>query len=319
MEDSSNTSNKSSISNIEENKLEMELSNFEKIMQLNKLGSLFLAADKFEKALSIFKKTFDFYNDKKSKNEIPNFFYSNLYCNLGKAYSCLKDFKNAEEIYKECILNNTIYKILIREKEFLKENFLIDVDNLLIIENLNPEHRHVIENKFEIMINYFDNNIESLSNNKLTLREEFNIKILKRFKPNNLNSLSSFTDSLVNLAVIFQYFYKESITSFNMYFLAILLEPDNTVANVDFNNFLRENDLKEKSDEYIIQRVIHDCLKEKLEETENQQTALEIKLKQINAKNSNSLKNFEKINSNEKSFSFVCMKWGTKYNADYVN
>ena len=51
-------------------------------------------------------------------------FHSNIYCNIGKAYSCLKDFKSAEEIYKECVLNNTIYKILLTEKEYLKEIFI---------------------------------------------------------------------------------------------------------------------------------------------------------------------------------------------------
>ena len=38
-------------------KEEKPLSDFEKIMQLNKLGALFLSGDKYEKAQNILKKT----------------------------------------------------------------------------------------------------------------------------------------------------------------------------------------------------------------------------------------------------------------------
>ena len=65
-------------------KEEKPLSDFEKIMQLNKLGALFLSGDKYEKAQNILKKTLQFYIEKKEKKEIPNFFYSILYCNLAK-------------------------------------------------------------------------------------------------------------------------------------------------------------------------------------------------------------------------------------------
>jgi hypothetical protein len=58
---------------------EKDLTPFEKIMDLNKLGALFLAADKNDKAVSILSKTLQYYLDLKQKNEIPNFFYSNLY------------------------------------------------------------------------------------------------------------------------------------------------------------------------------------------------------------------------------------------------
>ena len=179
-------------------------------------------------------------------------------------------------------------------------------------------------------MNYFKLQIEE---SKRDLREEFRTRILKRFKPNNLNSLSSFTDSLVNLAVIFQYFYKETITSYNMYYLAILLDPDNVVANVDFNNYLRENNLKEKSDRYIIARISYDCYMD--DSNENEVTACnDITVKQYKVKNYKSDNNtkLEKCFENlkditvqqfsiafNKKISFVSMKWGNRYNSEYVN
>ena len=59
-------------------KEEKPLSDFEKIMQLNKLGALFLSGDKYAKAQNILKKTLQFYIEKKEKKDIPNFFYSIL-------------------------------------------------------------------------------------------------------------------------------------------------------------------------------------------------------------------------------------------------
>ncbi len=40
-----------------------------------------------------------------------------------------------------------------------------------------------------------------------------------------------------------------------MYYLALLCENNNEVANIDFNNILTEINLKYKSDEYIIRRI----------------------------------------------------------------
>jgi tetratricopeptide (TPR) repeat protein len=291
---------------------EEECSPFEKIMNLNKLGALFLSADKYDKALSILTKTYEFYITKKESKEIPNFFYSNLYCNLAKAHSCLKNFKEAEKYYIECILNHPLYKILLNEKEFIKNEFLIDVDNLLTIsEGIKIDD---ILNKFDIIMNFFSCNkeIESELENKLSLSSEkpnFNQKISKKFKPNNLTSLSSFTDSLVNLAVIFQFYHKETTTAFDMYYLALLLEPDNNVANIDFNNFLREVNLKEKSDLYIKQRIKYGYIKERGDDSKE----IDIEINSINAKKDSTQ------SLHEQSLAFVCMKWGTKYGADYVN
>lgn len=235
-----------------ENK-EEELSPFEKIMNLNKLGALFLSSDKTDKAISILTKTLQFYLEKRNNKEIPNFFFSNLYCNLAKAHSVKKEFKQAEELYKECILNHSLYKTLLREKEYFKEKFLLDLENILEIDkNINLED---ILSKYSIIMKHFSTNTNADE------KEDNTIEVIKKFKPNNLNSLSSFADSLVNLAVIFQYFYKETNTAFNMYYLAILCEPDNVVANIDFNNFLREVNLKEKSDDYIRQRINYDIYK----------------------------------------------------------
>ena len=46
---------------------EKTLSDFEKIMQLNKLGALFLSGDKYDKALNILSKTLEFYIEKKQE------------------------------------------------------------------------------------------------------------------------------------------------------------------------------------------------------------------------------------------------------------
>lgn len=287
-----------------------ETSPFEKIINLNKLGSLCLASDKFDKAISILSKTMDFYIEKKEKKEIPNFFYSNLYCNLAKSYSCLKQFDKAEPLYLECINNHPMYKILLKEKEFIQNIFNINVEKLVCIEEGVSLNFEEINKKIEIILNFFDFTF----NDDNSLLAEFKDKINVKFKPNNLNNLSSFTDSLVNLAVIFQYKNKETITAFNMYYIALLCEPNNNVANIDFNNFLREVNLKHKSDEYIIKRIKYGYLTEMKEKNEKGDIGVEeLDIHTINAK--------EKTNylSNKSKISFVCMKWGTKYGADYVN
>jgi len=306
MENTDNKTNNSQTTEAEEE----ECTPFEKIMNLNKLGALFLSSDKYDKALSILSKTYDFYIAKKENKEIPNFFYSNLYCNLAKAHSCLKNFKEAEKYYRDCILNHPLYKILINEKEFMKNEFLFDIENLIVIkQGIDLEN---IISKFDILMKFFSceyqNHLDS-EIQKLSLTSEksnFSQKISKKFKPNNLNSISSFTDSLVNLAVIFQYFHKETTTAYDMYCLALLLEPENNVANIDFNNFLREINLKEKSDLYIIQRIKYGFI------NENEKN-LEVEINPINAKRIS----MQKLQ--EQSLSFVCMKWGAKYGADYVN
>ena len=55
-----------------------QISDIKKIMQLNKIGALFLTADKYDKAEKILKKTLDFYIEKKRKKRNPKFFLFNI-------------------------------------------------------------------------------------------------------------------------------------------------------------------------------------------------------------------------------------------------
>lgn len=275
-------------------KEEKPLSDFEKIMQLNKLGALFLSGDKYEKAQNILKKTLQFYIEKKEKKEIPNFFYSILYCNLAKVYSCQKNFKDAEPLYRECIQNHPLYKLLCKHSEMLSNSFCItNIKNLLSNKDIVTEEK--ILNKFSSLMKYFDNDSES--------RKEFTTKILKEYKSNNLNTISSLSDSLVNLSVILQIDTKDLESSLDMYILALLIDEDNTVANVNYNNFLREVNLKPKSDEYIIKRIQF-----ALNDTSITITPADAAIKSTCQSSQNS----SKVN-------FICMKWGTKYGSDYVN
>lgn len=70
----------------------------------------------------------------------------------------------------------------------------------------------------------------------------------------------------MNLAVTYQFKNPISISAFNMYFISIILEPDNIVANVDYNNFLRETNHKDLSDEFISMRINLDSNYEYLKE-----------------------------------------------------
>lgn len=197
---------------------------FGKIINLNKLGSLCLSADKIDKSIQILQKTVDFYEEKLISKEIPNFHFSILYSNLAKAYSVKKEFKIADPLYRKAILNHPLMKILLNNADEIRETYRIDVNKLLEIDSYLDKSQ--IEKQFFIIYEFFQNNSK--------------FHITENFKANNLNSIASFTDSLVNLAVIFQYHHKETNSAFNMYYLAILIEPDNNVANIDFNNYLRE-------------------------------------------------------------------------------
>lgn len=275
-------------------KEEKPLSDFEKIMQLNKLGALFLSGDKYEKAQNILKKTLEFYIEKKEKKEIPNFFYSILYCNLAKVYSCQKNFKDAEPLYRECIQNHPLYKLLCKYSDLLSEQFCItNIKDLLSNKEIVTEDK--IINKFNALMKYFDKDSEC--------RKEFTSKIIKEYKSNNLNTVSSLSDSLVNLSVILQIETKDLESSLDMYIIALLIDEDNTVANVNYNNFLREVNLKPKSDEYIIKRI---------------QFALDdtsIAILPADA----SIKSTSSNESTSPLVNFICMKWGKKYGSDYVN
>ena len=201
-----------------------EISSFEKIINLTKLGSLCLAADRIDKSVEILQKTLTFYEEKINTTEIPNFFYSIVYSNLAKAYSVKKEFGLAEPLYTKAILNHPLYKLLIKSAEEISKIYLIDIEKIL---EINPKlDLSLVEKQYGLVYDFFKNN--SL------------FHFTEKYKPNNLNSISSFTDSLINLAVIYQIHHKETNTAFNMYCLAILIEPNNEVANIDFNNYLRE-------------------------------------------------------------------------------
>jgi tetratricopeptide (TPR) repeat protein len=274
-----------------------EMSNFEKILGLNKLGSLFLSADKFDKALIFLTKAIEIYTQKRESKEIPNFFFSNLFCNLAKAYSCLKKFDEAEKLYMDCIKDHPLTKIILRERSLFEENFIINLEFLISLEKIDL-NKDLINKQCNLILDYFKGESD------LFLLVKNNI--LKKFKGNNLSSISSFTHSIVNLAVIFQHRFKETQTAFNMYLLALIIEPNNEVANINMNNFLREIDLKNRSDEYITRRIIYDfSLKD------------DIKILDANNETSdNYVSNTIQINE---SISFITMKWGTKYGFDYVN
>ena len=85
MESNINFNNESK--EINDSKNNSNLSLFEKIIQLNKLGSLFLAGGNNSKAISILYKTVELYENSIKNKEIPSFFYGNLYCNLAKESS----------------------------------------------------------------------------------------------------------------------------------------------------------------------------------------------------------------------------------------
>lgn len=50
-----------------------------------------------------------------------------------------------------------------------------------------------------------------------------------------------------------------------MYYISVLLEPTNNVANIDYNNFLRECNNKLLSDDFIRNRIYYDSVLEQLD------------------------------------------------------
>lgn len=274
---------------------EKPLNDFEKIIHLNKLGAIFLSGDKYEKAQSILKKTLDFYLDKREKKQIPNFFYSILYCNLAKVYSCQKDFKSAEPLYLTCIENHPLFKLLLNNNDYLSQQFLLPNIKEIVSssESLNSMTEKDVIAIYDRMMMFFESKDSEIQN-------EFCQRIFSHFKNNNLNTIASLADSLTNLAVIYQYYKQNSKGPFMMYCIALMIDQNNTVTNVDYNNFLRESNLKELSDKYIIRRIRYEIGNE------------------VQIKQSDTLIKFG-IDTDDKELNFICMKWGTKYDADYVN
>ena len=269
-----------------------QISDIKKIMQLNKIGALLLTGDKYEKAESILKKTLDFYIEKKKKKEIPNFFYSILYCNLAKVYSCQKKFNEAKPLYIEIILNHPLFKLIIKNSDLMEKYFNIkNLENILTDKTLRNEDE--ILKKAELFLKYFEKDSES--------RKEFLSKILDNYTNNKLNNRASLSDSLVNLAVIFQIENKDISVSLDMYILSILIDEDNSVSNVNYNNYLRECNFKTKSDIYINKRIQYAL----------NDYSINIIPEDALIKNENE--------KNDESLIFITMKWGKKYDADYLN
>ena len=269
-----------------------QISDIKKIMQLNKVGALLLTGDKYEKAESILKKTLDFYLEKKNKKEIPNFFYSILYCNLAKVYSCQKKFNEAKPLYIEIILNHPLFKLIIKNSDLIEKYFNIkNLENIITDKTLRNEDE--IIKKSELFLKYFEKDSES--------RKEFLTKILDNYTNNKLNNKASLSDSLVNLAVILQIENKDISVSFDMYILSILIDEDNSVSNVNYNNYLRECNFKTKSDIYINKRIQYAL----------NDYSINIIPEDALIKNENE--------KNDESLIFITMKWGKKYDADYLN
>ena len=86
-----------------------------------------------------------------------------------------------------------------------------------------------------------------------------------------------------------------------MYILSILVDEDNSVSNVNYNNYLRECNFKTKSDIYINKRIQYAL----------NDYSINIIPEDALIKNENE--------KNDESLIFITMKWGKKYDADYLN
>lgn len=138
----------------EEIKSEKKLTDLDKILGYNKLGSLLLSADRFEQSIQIYLKGVELY-EKMSENKTVNFlFFANLYGNIAKAYSCLKQFEIAEKYYRKCIDSHPVYKLILKEKELYSKYFKIDVEKDLLF-NFTKMTNEEIKSKNEILLKYF--------------------------------------------------------------------------------------------------------------------------------------------------------------------
>lgn len=138
----------------EQDKGEKKLSDFDKILAYNKLGSLLLSADRFEQSIQIYLKGVELY-EKVNENKTLNFlFFGNLYSNLAKAYSCLKQFDTAVIYYRKCIDFHPVYKLVLKEKDLFKQYFDLDVEKDLLnnCEKINDQE---IKFKNGILLKFF--------------------------------------------------------------------------------------------------------------------------------------------------------------------
>ena len=164
--------------------------------------------------------------------------------------------------------------------------YIRNIENIMTDKTLRNEDE--ILKKAKLFLKYFEKDSES--------RKEFSSKILDNYTNNKLNNKASLSDSLVNLAVIFQIENKDISISLDMYILSILIDENNSVSNVNYNNYLRECNFKNKSDIYINKRIQY---------TLNDYT-INIIPEDASIKNE-----YEK---NDETLTFISMKWGKLYN-----
>jgi len=137
------------------NNSDKKLSDFDKLLGYNKLGSLLLSADRYEHSIQIFSKGIDLY-EKINKNLSSNFmFFANLYCNIAKSYSCLKQFDKADPYYRKCINFHPIYNIINKEKELFKKNFNLDIEKDFL-ENYDKITDEDMKTKNVILLKFFN-------------------------------------------------------------------------------------------------------------------------------------------------------------------
>ncbi len=138
----------------EENKNEKKLSDLDKIKAYNKLGSLLLSADRFEQSIEIYLKGVELYEKFSENRHISFLFFGNLYSNLAKAYSCLKQFDTAVVYYRKCIDFHPVYKLLLKENELFKQFFELDIENNLLdkFEKINDND---IKLKNKLLLKFF--------------------------------------------------------------------------------------------------------------------------------------------------------------------
>jgi tetratricopeptide (TPR) repeat protein len=139
----------------EENKTEKKLSDLDKLLGYNKLASLLLSADRFEQSIQIYLKGVELYEKLSENKPINIFFFANLYSNLAKAYSCLRQFESAEKHYRKCIDFHPVYKLIQKEKEIFNQSFKIDVEKDLLF-NFDKIIDEDINSKNEILLKFFN-------------------------------------------------------------------------------------------------------------------------------------------------------------------
>lgn len=131
----------------------------------------------------------------------------------------------------------------------------------------NPFKTSIIETnigKYNLLLIILDNELEDIKMNAINYHSYIYQKILTKYNENAFNNISSLSDALVNLAVIIQISNPLSQSAINMLIMALLIDPKNSVANINYNNYLRETNYKCLSDEFIRQKIYYECFEEQL-------------------------------------------------------